>query len=305
MNAAIARLLSTIEGRLLAKARSPKLAPIFVIGLPRVGSTLVYHALVRRFGLSYLCNAAASFPRTPVTATAGLRCCIPVTPGADFRNRYGVTPGWTGPAQGREMWGRWFPADQSHVGPGVLDVAARAEIRGTVAGIESAFGLPFVNKAQGNAVRVHALCETFEDALFVRVNRDHLTVAESILRGRRECFGDEHKWFSAKPSNVSALLPLDPFGQIAGQIAGVEADMDKAFRDCGRERVMDIGFRQFCASPGATLDRVRLFYEGRTGMVLRERHQLPSRFEPIEPARVPAADSDRLRRALNAVGVPA
>lgn len=291
-----------MEAGRVARPRRPRFPPIFIIGLPRTGSTLVYHALVRRFGLAYLCNAAASLPNSPVIATSFLCAFRRVSPGADFRNLYGVTPGWSGPAQGREVWGRWFPMDQSYCGPGSLSPEARLAMRSTVAGIESAFGMPFANKAQGHAVRLEALCETFEDAVFVRVNRDRLEVAESILRGRRDCFKRESRWFSAKPSNYEQLVPLDAFRQIAGQICGIEGDMQRAFGQIGAERVLDIDFREFCAFPSAVLDRVREFYERRTGTALTERHHVPPAFEPIQTVRVEPAETDLLRRALEAAG---
>lgn len=292
------RMLSKVERALLDASHAPRFAPVFVIGLPRVGSTLVYQALVRRFTVSYLCNAAAGLPDSPALVSTALCRMRSVAPSADFRNFYGVTRGWNGPAQAREVWGRWFPEDQSHVGPGTIGATARAQVRATVALIERAFGMPFANKTQGHAVRIEALCEIFADAVFIRVNRDRLEVAESILRGRRDYFGDERHWFSAKPSNFEQLAGCGPFDQIAGQIRGIEGDMARAFNRVGVSRLLEVDYREFCSSPLACLDGIRDFYEERSGTRLQFRGSVPEVFEVSQRERVTPAESRLLREAL-------
>lgn len=300
---AIATLLAKVEAQVLKRPLAPHFPPLFIIGLPRVGSTLVYQALVRRFAVSYLCNAAAAYPSSPGIVTTLLCRFRRVLPGDAYSSHYGYVPGWSSPSQGREMWARWFPVDQSFVGPGLIDGAAAREMRGTVARIESAFGLPFVNKAQGHAVRMEALCEVFPGALFVRVNREPLPVAESILQGRRECFGDATHWFSMKPSAYRDLVDCDPFWQIAGQIHGVNADMQRAAARIGSHRVIEVNYEDFCSSPGTCLDRIGDFYAHSGGPTLRIRGEVPTSFLASRLARVPSTDSLRLKVCLQESGL--
>lgn len=274
-------------------AVAPRWPPIFIIGPPRVGSTLAYQLLVCGLKTSFICNAAAATPHAPAITTWALAIASGINPPDRYESCYGVSPGWNAPAQGRETWGRWFPPDQSYVGAGECSPAAVVEIQGTVSRIERAFGAPFVNKAQGHCVRILSLCEAFPSAVFVRVRRAAAAVAESVLLGRRECFGDARQWFSAKPSGYASLKDLDPFRQIVGQIRGLEADMDRDLARAGNSRVIDLDYSDLCAGPRAIVSQVASFYEGRTGIRLAPRRPIPASF-PVSTRRKVATEEMNL-----------
>jgi hypothetical protein len=191
--------------------------------------------------------------------------------------------GWNAPAQGREMWGRWFPPDQAYQGAGMLSETAIREMRAVVANIEAAFSAPFFNKAQGHAVRIRGLYEAFPQALFIRMRRDHDAIVPSILKGRRDCFHDEAHWFSAKPSNYDLLHGLAPRPQILAQIRGIEADMDRDFSAVGMERVFAIDYEGFCLEPRRILDDIATFYASRSGRSLEPRADIPASFTVSRP----------------------
>jgi hypothetical protein len=291
-------VLTKWEGGLIGKYCRCLHAPIFIIGLPRVGSTLVYQTLVRGLAVSYLCNAAASFPQSPALITHWLTRIWGITPPRGFDSAYGVAAGWRAASQGRDIWARWFPEDQSYVGQGELAPSSGGELRGTVAAVEDAFGQPFVNKSQGHAVRILALREVFPNAVFIHVRRDALAVAESILRGRRECFGHDAAWFSVKPSTYPQLAGLAPHKQIAGQIAGVTADIERSLSIIGAEDTFAIDYERFCNAPRAVLDEFACFYEHRTGRRLSHRLDVPASFPRSGRTHVSAADTDLLQCAL-------
>lgn len=273
-------------------------------GLPRVGSTLVYQALVRAFALSYVCKAVSSIDEAPAYSTRLLHRTLGISPPDLFDSHYGEVASWNAPSQCREVWGRWFPMDQSYVGSGCTAGWALSEIRAMVAAVENTFGMPFINKAQGHAVRIRPLCEAFPEAVFVRVIRQPLQVAESILLGRRECFGSDDHWFSAKPSSFASLAGLAPSEQIAGQIAGINEDMDRDLAVVGAERVFTLDYEDFCRDPQKISLEFAEFYVAQTSVSLTPRFELPTRFHASSRIRVPIEDSDALLLAMTKMGVP-
>ena len=270
--------LAPCERAFLRSAGRPPFPPLFIVGAPRVGSTLLYQALVRGLNAAYFCNAAAAVPKCPAIITAMLAAAHGVCPPEDFSSHYGSTAGWNAPAQGREIWGRWFPPDQAYVGPGRVTPSAILEMQQTVARVEQSCGSPFVSKSQGHAVRIRPLFEAFPDAVFVRISRDRHDVEASILRGRRECLGDERVWFSAKPSNYDTLCKKPPLAQIAGQIQGIEKDMDRDFAATSPDRGIGIRYEAFCESPRDHLQRIAAFYFDQTGIALEPRYDVPESF---------------------------
>lgn len=287
------------EKAYVVSALPTRFAPLFITGLPRVGSTLVYQAFVRRFAAAYVRNAAAATPRAPALVTRLLSRALVIVPPDGYRNRYGDTAGWSGPSQGREIWGRWFPVNQTYVAAGGCSDPAMREMQGTVSRIEEAFLAPFVNKSQGHAVRILPLCEAFPRAVFVRVSRDVVDVAESLLVGRRECLGDERAWFSAKPSNYASLRGLEPIDQVVGQIRGLDADMARDFLQVGQDRVIDVDYTCFCQAPRDTLDRVARRYEHISGHALRISNDVPDEFKPASRRVLAPSESLLLRRRLD------
>ena len=64
---ALSRRLAGRERRRLQPPERLTHAPMFVISLPRSGSTLLYQLLLQRFRLAYFSNLMAAFPDSPVT----------------------------------------------------------------------------------------------------------------------------------------------------------------------------------------------------------------------------------------------
>ena len=64
---ALSRRLAGHERRRLQPPERLTHAPMFVISLPRSGSTLLYQLLLQRFRLAYFSNLMAAFPDSPVT----------------------------------------------------------------------------------------------------------------------------------------------------------------------------------------------------------------------------------------------
>lgn len=287
------------EKSFVESATPARFAPLFVTGLPRVGSTLVYQAVVRRFATSFFCNAAAATPRAPALVTRFLSRSMRVAPPDRYTSRYGETAGWNGPSQGREIWMRWFPPNQTYVAAGGCTASAIRQMRGTVSRIEQCLLAPFVNKSQGHAVRILPLCEAFPGAVFVRVRRDIVDVAESVLLGRRECLQDEYAWFSAKPSNYASLGQLDPIGQIVGQIRGLGANMSRDFSLAGQDRVIDVDYEGFCRSPRKLLDHLADRYERISGHGLRIRSEVPAEFAPSRRRPLAPEESLLVRQRLD------
>lgn len=271
--------LAPIEHGSGHKNIAPIWPPIFVVGAPRTGTTLVYQVLTAGLQLSYFLNLADAYPLIPCVVTRVVHTLATVAPPNKFRSRYGETRGWMAPSHGRHIWARWFPGDQSYVGPKVLSRTSIDEIKGTIACVEDAFRMPFINKAQGNCVRVHPLCEAFPKAVFVRVHRSHLQTVESILRSRKSLWGTNEHWFSARPSNFGDLGSLSPCRQVCEQVHGIEADLSRDLTAAAPNRVFDVHYETFCHDPRSVLMAFRGFYQQHADHLVPWRTQVPRAFE--------------------------
>ncbi len=293
-------ILAGLEESIIRKGSRPRWSPIIIIGPPRSGTTLVYQVFTRGLSLSYFCNLAADFHLSPGIVTVVLSHFTKIAPSAEFISNYGDTIGWNAPSQGRGIWSRWFPHDQSYVRAGQLSPIQLVETQGTVALVERAFGMPFINKSQGHCVRMLPLAEAFPNILFVKVHRNRLQTAQSILYGQKEVFGNSTDWFSVRPKNYNNIRHHDPIKRVCEQIYCLEEDMNSDIGEVGNDRVFEVNYEGFCCNPKKTLKAFVEFYRTRTGIHLHKRAEVPSFFSPSNKMKVSKKEYNALKRhAIN------
>ncbi|MGH3051538.1 MAG: sulfotransferase family protein [Gaiellaceae bacterium] len=251
--------------------------PIFVVGAPRSGSTLLYQLLVVRFDVAYLSNLHCRFFGAPafVERAVGKR----LRPPGDFSSRFGSTRGLAAPSECGPYWYRFFRKSPQHVSLAEADPNRLGQLRESVRAFARAAGRPLVFKNLVNSVRLVPLGAALPEALFVFVRRDEADTAASILAGRRAVNADESKWWSVEPPEIERLRTLPPQEQVLEQVRAVESLVDEAREEIGRDRFLDVRYEDVCADTHRALESVMDFVE-RHGVALRVRRDVPARFEP-------------------------
>lgn len=280
-------LVRGYERLLLRQDVELKYPPIFVIGPPRCGSTLLSLVMARHFRVSYFSNLFMQFPHNIITLAAIVRYFRGCTPKGDYSNAYGETRGWRGPNQGVNAWKKWFPEHYGYVDPGVLTAEARKNMRLTISHLQRIFDAPFLNKWQVNSARIIPLATVFPEALFIRMKRDPAFIAQSILIGKQELFQDQRNWFSVKPSSYEELKEKEGIDQICHQIHHLEREMDRDAHIVGENRFLELAYDDLCASVHRSMEKVGAFYQDRSGGYrLRVRHQVPSEFPKSDSLKI-------------------
>jgi hypothetical protein len=284
-------LLQPVE----AKLRKPRpgaleFAPVFIIGPPRTGSTLLYQLLVRRYRFCYFSNLLNRFPATPLAFAELSKRFGGFDTGADFNSRYGHTWGWHSPNQGRECWTAWLPESPNAIEPHAVSSAAKDRVRATVGAMQRICGRPFVNKWPPNSLRVRLLNDMFPEALFVRISRAAGPTVRSILRGRQELCQRGSGWFSVKPPGYREIMQQRaPEEQAAWQIEAIERAIDADANAVGAHRFLHVHYEDLTNRPREVLDMVAAFYQRATGIMLGKRCEVPNRFARPRSAARPSA----------------
>ncbi len=259
----IARLCETdvylaglLERALLLQARSPTQPLLFILGLPRSGTTLVYQYVVHRLSVAYFTNGVGRYYRAPCLAT-WIQCTWNDEYHSNFTSRYGTVSGPMAPHEAGRFWGRFFGFDE-YVRPEQVSSRARKTMTRTVAFLQRLFGDSFfVNKNVKHLLRITTLASIFPNAYFLRVQRDRADVALSLLRARHANLEDPTNWWSARPPNHRELEDLPVDEQIARQLYGLDQKLNDDLSALRSDRVLSVNYRSFCRAPDRLIQSLR------------------------------------------------
>ena len=271
------RALGTIELRKAVAAEVPlDHRPVFIVGAPRSGSTLLYQLVVVRFDVAYLSNLHCRLHGAPsiVERLAGHR----LEPPEVFSSDHGRTDGRAAPSECGPYWYRFFRRSPQYVPLEEADPEALRDLRASVRALGDAAGRPIVFKNLINSLRLEPLGAAFPEALFLVVQRDLADNVASILAARRTVVGDEAAWWSAEPPGVDELRGQPPEAQAAGQVTAIHELIEGARQRLGPERFLDIAYEQLCADTHAVLAEISAFASSH-GVELGLRRPVPAHFE--------------------------
>jgi hypothetical protein len=115
--------LGVMETAISRRQSQPKWSPIFIVGLSRSGTTLLYQVLFNGFEVCYISNFTRLFPSAPVLLALLALPFRGCDPRPCFHSRFGITRGWNQPNSAFGLWKKWFTNGQ-----GEASVAIRVEV---------------------------------------------------------------------------------------------------------------------------------------------------------------------------------
>jgi len=234
---------------------APPSRPVFVLGLPRSGTTLIYQYIVHRKHVAYFTNGVGKRVWSP-SLTTYLQSRLHPPYRSDFVSHYGRSEGPMAPREAGSLWLRFFDID-AYQSFDDLTPDAVGRLRAMVHCVETIFdGAPFVNKNVKHLLRIDALAGVFAESSFLVVHRDVADVALSVLRGRVRYSGGANKWFSARPKNYEQLIQLSAVDQVVGQVIGLDRCMKEDLSRLDSLRVHGVEYDHFCANPDVVIDTV-------------------------------------------------
>jgi hypothetical protein len=266
--------------------------PIFIVGPPRSGSTLLSQVLVSaRFG--YISNFVARFWRAPAVGVY-FQKSLGVSnrkKRSTFLSDYGATEGWFEPHEFGYYWNRWFDMGQdTHT----LDEAQRARVdtqglRRSIAAICAQFERPVVFKnTTWCSTQADLLASCLPQSMFVFIKRDLLSTASSILKGRRDRYGSDHVWWSNRPSTYRELKTKAPQVQVLRQVIDLLAETERSLCKVPRERVVRLTYADLCRDPRQAVREIG----SAVGLSNMDLLEIPSSFETSN--KIGTTDIDRL-----------
>lgn len=251
-------MLATLEEELFslagegAGATAP--GPIFILGAPRTGSTILYQMLVAGYELPYISNATnGMFAEIPIV---GFSLQAPWTRFDRIlaRSAYGKVDGPMQPSEGSAVMRRWFGGGHpSEIVSAEPLPSAVAHMQSTFAAASALFGKPVVIKNAWNCFRIAALGRLLPQASFVWIRRDIAASALSDLAARYATKNDPNEWNSATPRNIEELRKRPYWEQVVENQFEFSRAISEAFAALPPIRCAELWYEDLCARPAETL----------------------------------------------------
>jgi LPS sulfotransferase NodH len=252
------RLLAPLET--IGAREDPALPyrPVFVVGPPRSGTTLLVQVMIAAFDVGYFSNFLNALWGVPSWAArlvriAGLR------PRIEFRSDLGNTTTWLGFSEGPNYWLRFFPERPQTVSAEDVSPESRARLRAAVGRLVRAIGKPVVFKTIANTGRLRPLAAALPEALFIVSRRDALEIGHSLLEARRHAHGSYDTWLSYEPPGIEAFRTRPPYEQVIEQTLRSYDVIRSDVAAIGPERFLEIDYHDLCGDPRAVVARIERF----------------------------------------------
>jgi hypothetical protein len=206
--------------------------PIFIVGMPRSGTTILYEKLARHPDLACLTTSSRKFPRSVALSKL-----------------WGMARRNARPTEAPHVWRRATRVEDDSLSADDATPALRAYYTDVVVAQLRIAGKPrFLSKYPRNGLRMGFFSAIFPDCLFIHIIRDGRAVVRSILE-KRETHGGMNAYWGIRPPGWRSLLGLDPVEAVAAQYTGSVDLMRRHGAGMGPRRYMEMRYEDFCSNP--------------------------------------------------------
>lgn len=235
--------------------------PVFILGAPRSGSTLLMQVIKDAFDFGYLSNLHSRWFGCPALAERFI-LDTPRAVRSNYRSEHGTTSSGYEPAECGQWWYRFFRRHPAYIFEAEIDTAKMRRFRQSLAALTNAFGRPLIFKNLYASFRINAIARFVPEAIFITISRNIVENGHSILEGRYKVFGDYGHWWSMEPPNIGELKALPPHQQVIEQVRQIRSIIDSDLKEnrIPLTRRFEVQYEDFCDDPGAIIDELNKFF---------------------------------------------
>lgn len=201
-----------------------KYQPVFIIGAPRTGSTILYQLITNFLEVIYIDNLIDIFYKNLFFGFWLSNKIFRNKQHNCFKSHHGNTSqyGLHAPSECGGFWYRWLPREKTSISKGELFSYSSKEIESNIFSIMNKYNKPLIFKNSYMSLRLGMVSEIAPNAKFIFIKRDPLFVAQSLILGRLQVNKNLNDWWGIRPKNIDKLRELPLVEQVVKQIFYVE-----------------------------------------------------------------------------------
>ena len=231
--------------------------PVFIYGLPRSGSSLLYELLATCSSLGYINNFISRFWGNPQIGVKLFKSFNLNDIEGQFDSDFGkFRHSIMSPHEFMFFWDKLFAqyAKSSQIQEEMLNFSDKNRIKGEILSIVQEFNKNVLFKSQfWITYQVPFLRTLFPDAKFILIERDPIYVAQSIYFARKKINVNVDDWWSIMPPGYEEVLNEGAMEQIAFQVKEVNNFIHNM--TCGHSDLV-LQYSDLCNNPRECLQKV-------------------------------------------------
>ncbi|MHC3995079.1 sulfotransferase family protein [Thiomicrolovo sp. ZZH C-3] len=289
-------LIAAWEKKYISKYSSLSLKhqPVFIIGAPRTGSTILYQTLTNQLDVLYIDNLVCRFHKHLFFGFWLSNKLFKQKAHNCFRSNHGNTAeyGLRAPSECAGYWYRWLPKDRHFIDYDDITDMMVQEIRQEISAVINYFDKPLIFKNLNAGQRMKLITRAFPDAKFIFIKRDPLYTAQSILKAKRSIGIDDNTFWSVMPENVERLRQLNAYEQIVKQIYYLEKQINVDKKLIRRGHLLEVHYTDLTDT-----SKSQIIKEFLNGNIERKAFQ-PSDIRVSEKDSLPEAEIHALKQEI-------
>ena len=234
--------------------KNKKITPaLFILALPRSGSTVTYQSICHGLKVNYLSNLWNLLYQIPFIA-GYFSSKKALSHYSSFRSNKGFVGGIDGPAEGLKFWSYWLSCGLSDSDcriskPNKLKKRYKYLQKCLIA-LTNINNSIFISSYLGHTLVPDRLNYAFPGAAMIRLRRSPIENALSILRCMRE---NNLDWFSVVPHESKGLTGLCEYKRVASQVYWLNRRLDDS--DCA-SLMLTVNYEDLCSNPKNEINRI-------------------------------------------------
>ncbi|GIU52069.1 sulfotransferase [Shewanella sp. KT0246] len=287
------------ESFLIKKHKSKNLSnAVFLLALPRSGSTVTYQSLCHRLTFQYLSNIWILFYQLPLLGGL-LSSLLTLKHKSNFESQHGLVSGVDGPAEGLDFWSYWFDfslEDKDYTLGKSAHIDKRTSYINSVLLSLTNNSTPFLTAFLGHTLYPTEVCNHFPKAAFIRLRRDPVSNALSLFNSMKNNSSD---WISIVPKECLGVNYLSNHEKVAAQVYWLNRRLDDSTY---AGNMFQLFYEDLCMNPKEEIDKVHLWLKSK-GIITTVKFDFPNNFNYKSVDYSKDRDAIKIKAALDLIEV--
>lgn len=218
--------------------------PVFIIGAPRTGSTILYQILTQYLNINYVNNFVAFGYRSFYLNFRISSLFFRNKSHNSFQSKYGNTSssGLNAPNEAGMFWRKWTTKGYDYVSTLDAENIDSTSLKNTICAVTNSSLKPLIFKNLNLGMKIALAIKIFPNSKFIFIKRDPIYTVQSIILARKKFQIEEHEWWSIKPPEYEKYKALNEVEMVVKQVFEIEKQISSDLKKLNADNYLIVNY---------------------------------------------------------------